>query len=223
MNDNNLKLLNVMYVDDDIELCKSMQKVLSLLVRNVYIAFNAEQAFELFRANRIDVVMLDIRMGDTSGIELAQMLREENKNLPMVIMSSYTDTEELLAACKLKLIDYICKPVDLHKIIEVLLEAMAQIRDNGLLSYALSDDATYNYLTKSLTYCGKEVHLTKNEMVVLELLIIEKGKVVSYESIYNVLDTDMTDGALKSLMLRLRKKIGDKCIRNLSKIGYMLL
>lgn len=223
MNDNNLKLLNVMYVDDDIELCKSMQKVLSLLVRNVYIAFNAEQAFELFRANRIDVVMLDIRMGDTSGIELAQMLREENKNLPMVIMSSYTDTEELLAACKLKLIDYICKPVDLHKIIEVLIEAMAQIRDNGLLSYALSDDATYNYLTKSLTYCGKEVHLTKNEMVVLELLIIEKGKVVSYESIYNVLDTDMTDGALKSLMLRLRKKIGDKCIRNLSKIGYMLL
>lgn len=220
---NDLKLLNVLYVDDDTELCDSMQKILNLLVRKTFIAHNADEASVLFGSNRIDVAILDVRMGDVNGIELAKKLRQEYKHLPIIIMSSYTDTKDLLAACKLNLIDYLCKPVDLHTIIEVLISALSSIKEEGLLSYALNTEISYNYLSKSLNSNGEEIHLTKNEIVVLELLILEKGKVVSYESIYNVLDIDMTDGALKSLMLRLRKKIGDRCIRNLSKIGYMLL
>lgn len=219
----NLKLLNVLYVDDDLELCMGMQKILSLLVQNVYIASTGSQALDIFTRHRMDIIILDIRMGETNGIELAQQLRHSNKNLPIVIVSSYAETEELLAACKLKLIDYLRKPVDLHSIIKILTEAFSQIRENGELLYFFTDEITYNYLSKSLTQRGKEIYLTKNEIVVLELLMAEKGKIVSYESIFNVLDVEMTDGALKSLMLRLRKKIGEECIRNLSKIGYMLL
>ncbi len=54
-------------------------------------------------------------------------------------------------------------------------------------------------------------------------LLANRGRVVSYDRFLHVLDEELSDGALKNLILRLRKKVGDEAeIKNLSKIGYKL-
>ncbi len=219
-----IRFLNVLYADDDIELNSSMAKTLKLIVDNVFSAFNGKEALEIFNSNRIDVVLLDIRMGDVSGIEVAQEIRKVNKQVPIVIISSYAETDDLLAACKLNLIEYICKPIELSKLIEVLSLSLDSLKDNGLMTRKINEEVSYNYLSKQLIKNSDVINLTKNEIAALELLLAEKGKMVPYDRFFAIMDEEMSDGALKNLILRLRKKIGDeKNIRNLSKIGYTLL
>jgi len=65
--------------------------------------------------------------------------------------------------------------------------------------------------------------LTKNEIYAIELLLSHRGQIIQYATFSQVLDEEMSDGALKNLILRLRKKMGDDTnLRNLAKIGYSL-
>lgn len=219
-----LKLLNVLYVDDDEQLRHSMEKTLSLIVSNVATASNGLAALEYFYNKRVDIILLDIRMGDMSGIDVANEIRKTHKDIPIIIVSSYTEVDDLLLACKLNLIDYLKKPVDLRALIDVLQEALLHLKEKGLLVRQVIDDVSYNYLSKCLIKNEVTTPLTKNEILVLELLLSQRGKLITYETFFNVLEEEMSDGALKNLMLRLRKKIGeDRSIRNLSRIGYTLI
>jgi len=219
-----LKLLNVLYADDDEQLRLSMEKTLSLIVSKVTTVSNGISALEYFYNERVDIILLDIRMGDMSGIDVAAEIRKTNKDLPIIIISSYTEVDDLLLACKLNLIDYLRKPVDFRALIDVLQKALLHLKEKGLLVRQVIEDVSYNYLSKCLVKNEIITPLTKNEILVFELLLSQRGKLITYETFFNVLEEEMSDGALKNLMLRLRKKIGeDRSIRNLSKIGYTLL
>jgi len=219
-----LKLLNVLYADDDAIILSSIEKTLKLMVNKVYSVVDGAAAYETYLNEHIDIVILDIRMGDVSGIEVAQKIRKNDKHTPIIITSSYTETDDLLEACKLNLIEYIKKPVDLRHLIDSLYKSLEQLRDSGMLIRKITDDVSYNYLSKNLVRSSEMIPLTKNEIAIVELLLSQRGKLVIYDAFFNVLEDDMSDGALKNLMLRLRKKIGeDKCIRNISRIGYTLL
>lgn len=219
-----LKLLNLLYADDDEQLRLSMEKTLGLLVSKVITVSNGASALECFYHGHIDIILLDIRMGDISGIDIATEIRKTNKDIPVIIISSYTEVDDLLMACKLNLIDYLRKPVDLRALIDVLQKALLHLKEKGLLVRQVVDDISYNYLSKCLMKNETRTPLTKNEILIFELLLSQRGKLITYETFFNVLEEEMSDGALKNLMLRLRKKIGDdRSIRNLSKIGYTLI
>lgn len=219
-----LKLLNVLYADDDVIILTSIEKILKLMVNKVYSVLDGRAAYQTYLDEHIDVVILDIRMGDVSGIEVAQKIRKNNKAIPIIITSCYTETEDLLEACKLNLVEYIKKPVDLRHLIDTLHKALDQLRDSGMLIRRITDHVSYNYLSKTLVRGEESISLTKNEIAIVELLLAQHGRLVTYDAFFNILDEEMSDGALKNLMLRLRKKIGeDKCIRNLSRIGYTLI
>lgn len=219
-----LKLLNVLYADDDLTILASIEKILKLMVNKVYSVTDGKLAYQTYLDEHIDIVILDIRMGDVSGIEVAQKIRKNDKVTPIIITSGYTETDDLLEACKLNLVEYIKKPVDLRYLIDTLYKALDQLRDGGMLIRRITDHVSYNYLSKSLVRGGETIPLTKNEIAIIELLLAQHGKLVVYDAFFNILDEEMSDGALKNLILKLRKKIGeDKCIRNLSRIGYTLI
>lgn len=219
-----LKLLHILYADDDGSILSSIEKTLKLMVNKVYSVADGASAYETYLNEHIDIVILDIRMGNISGIDVAQKIRKIDKKIPIIITSSYTETDDLLAACKLNLIEFIKKPIDLKQLIDSLYLALEQLRDNGMLVREITNEVSYNYLSKSLIRGDAMIALTKNEIAIIELLLSQRGKLVGYEAFFNVLEDELSDGALKNLMLRLRKKIGeDKCIRNLSRIGYTLI
>lgn len=219
-----LKLLNVLYADDDATILLSIEKTLNLMVNKVYSVPDGTIAYQTYLNEHIDIVILDIRMGDVSGIEVAQKIRKNDKATPIIITSSYTETDDLLEACKLNLVEFIKKPVDLKHLIDTLYKALEQLRESGMLVRKITEHVSYNYLSKSLVRGEEIIPLTKNEIAIIELLLAQRGKLVIYHAFFNVIEDEMSDGALKNLMLRLRKKIGDnKCIRNLSRIGYTLI
>lgn len=222
---NEFKNLSVLYAEDDNTLREITEKTLQLIVGKVYSVADGVEALNIYQTNPIDIVILDIHMGSISGIDVAKKIREHNDKVPIVIVSGSIATEDLLAACKLNLIDYIHKPIEFNALIKVLYSAVDRLKSHGLLIAKINETLSYDYFAKVFIHStGEKTALTKNEIHAMELLLSHRGQIIQYETFSQVLDEEMSDGALKNLILRLRKKMGDDSnLRNLAKIGYSLV
>ncbi|MCX6074525.1 MAG: response regulator [Campylobacterales bacterium] len=221
---NEFKNLSVLYAEDNSDLREITTKTLQLVVGNVFAVSDGDKALSIYENNRIDVVILDIHMDTVSGIDVAKIIRKRNDKVPIVIVSGSIATEDLLESCKLNLIEYIHKPIEFNALIKVLYLAVDRLKSQGMLIAKINDTVSYDYFAKAfIDTNGVKTVLTKNEINALELLLSHRGQVVTYATFSNILEEEMSDGALKNLILRIRKKMGDDSnLRNLAKIGYTL-
>jgi len=221
---NEFKNLSVLYAEDDSELREITTKTLQLVVGQVFSVTDGTEALSVYENNRIDIVILDIHMGSVSGIDVAKTIRKSNDKVPIVIVSGSIATQDLLEACKLNLIEYMHKPIEFNALIKVLYLAVDRLKSQGMLIAKINDSVSYDYFAKAFIHSAGEISvLTKNEINAMELLLAHRGQVITYETFSHVLEEEMSDGALKNLILRIRKKMGDDGnLRNLAKVGYML-
>ena len=221
---NELKNLSVLYAEDDVTLRNITEKTLQLVVGKVHSVKDGLEALNIYKNNPIDIVILDIYMGSISGIDVAKKIRESNNKVPIVIVSGPIATEDLLAACKLNLIDYIHKPIEFNALIKVLYLAVERLKVHGLLLAKINEMVSYDYFAKAFIHVdGRQTALTKNEIFAMELLLASRGHIIPYETFSQIIDEDLSAGALKNLILRIRKKMGnDTNLRNIAKIGYSL-
>lgn len=223
MNDlDELKELTVLFADDDEIFLNSTKKTLEMLFKRVFVASNGGEALSLYKEMHPNIIMLDIRMGSVGGLEVAGEIRKANKYIPIFIISSYTETHELLEACRLNLVDYITKPFSFQTLIHAFNKCIAMLKAEGSLSKIINPTTYYNASSKTLIKEGVPLSLTKNELIVLELLLEQRSKVVTYETLMHHLGDKISYSALQNLVLRLRKKLGENSIHNLSKVGYTI-
>ncbi|PHM16947.1 MAG: hypothetical protein CJD30_08875 [Sulfuricurvum sp. PD_MW2] len=219
------KNLSVLYAEDDSQLREITTKTLEMVVGQVFSVCDGNDALSIYENNRIDIVILDIHMGSISGIDVAKAIRLKNDKIPIVIVSGSIATQDLLEACKLNLVEYIHKPIEFNALIKVLYLAVDRLKSQGMLIAKINDSVSYDYFAKSFIYPnGDKIALTKNEISAIELLLSHREQIVTYETFAYVFEEEMSDGALKNLILRIRKKMGDDSnLRNLAKIGYSLV
>lgn len=217
-----LKKLNILYVDDDEVLCSSTKNILSPLFNNVFIAENGEEAIEIFDNQKIHIVMMDVKMHNLSGIDVAKYMRDKDKNIPIFLVSSYTDVNELIEAIKLDLVDYIKKPFTFEKLLSTLFECLDKMKLKGNLKHILGENIFYDELSKKVFINNKDILLTKSEVKIIETLIKKRGQMVTYIEFINILDRELSESALKNIVYRLRSKLEGNSIKNLYNVGYML-
>lgn len=217
-----LKKLNILYVDDDEVLCSSTKNILSPLFNNVFIAENGEEAIEIFDNQKIHIVMMDVKMHNLSGIDVAKYMRDKDKNIPIFLVSSYTDVNELIEAIKLDLVDYIKKPFTFEKLLTTLFECLDKMKLKGNLKHILGENIFYDELSKKVFINNKDILLTKSEVKIIETLIKKRGQMVTYLEFINILDRELSESALKNIVYRLRSKLEGNSIKNLYNVGYML-
>jgi len=220
---NDLKNLSILYADDDEILRESTVNTLKSLFKNVFSAQNGEEAFELYEQNKdIQIIMLDIKMGSVSGIDVAQKIRAESENIPIFLVSSYTEISDLLASIKLNLVDYIHKPITFKKLTEVFLECLKVLEKNNFLRQNLCKNVDYNPMTKEVIAYGEIIALSKNEIQAIEFLLSKRGQIIPYGYFASFLGDEVSEIAIKNTISRLRKKLHCNSIKNIAKIGYIL-
>lgn len=131
-----LKRLKVLYVEDDTSIRNELSSLLSNFFDNVYTADDGKSGLELYtkKQDEIDVIIADINMPKLNGIEMVEKIREFDKNVPVIFATAYSDNNFLSGAIKLKVFEYIVKPIDIRKLMTVLADLATIIYNDFLLN-----------------------------------------------------------------------------------------
>lgn len=221
-----LKSLNILYIEDELNIRINIKKTLTLFCENVLDVENISSAKEILQKNRIDIIICDINLPDCDGIEFIKELRKTDKTIPVILLTAYTDKKYLLEATKLKLIDYLTKPIDFKSLNNALQRCVQEILDNSRYVISFRNNIQYNVSHNRLIDNNKEeIHLTSKELDLLNFLIKNNNRVCSADELkFSIWENSLeaSDSALKNLLNKLRKKIGKESIINNSSIGYKL-
>ena len=221
-----LRNLNLLYIEDEKNIRLNIKKTLELFCKNVFDVENISNAKEILTTQRIDIIISDINLPDMSGIDFVKEIRISDKTIPIILLSAYTDKEFLLEATKLKLVDYLTKPINFKSLNDALQKCVEEILDNSRYIIVFKNNIQYNVSHNYLIDNNKEeIHLTNKELDLLNFLIKNNNRICSADELKSAIWDDYleaTDSALKNLLNKLRKKIGKESIINISGVGYKL-
>ncbi|MCE3039022.1 response regulator [Helicobacter anatolicus] len=121
-----LKDLTILYVEDDADTQRLTSMILEDYVGRLILAKNGQDALKLFQSHNIDLILTDILMPKTNGIEFIRNVRssEQNNNCPVIITTAHTEVPYLLDAISLHVDGYILKPIDVDELLSALQKAV---------------------------------------------------------------------------------------------------
>ncbi len=123
--------LRVLIVDDNKWLCSNLFDILEFKGYEVIIAHDGPQAIELFQKQKVDVVLMDVKMPGISGIEILKILKQIREDIYVIMITAFAD--EVFYKQGLSEGDYevIQKPVDIDKLLMRLKEFSVKRKDSG--------------------------------------------------------------------------------------------
>ena len=174
-----------------------------------------------------DLVILDINLPDGSGFDFLRALRGAKNPTPILVVTARREVEDRIGALDIGADDYLMKPFDLR---ELEARARALLRRSsgersGVVEYGrlLLDPAG-----RTATIAGAPLQLTRREFSVLEILMLNRGRVMPKERIFDKLfsfdDEEVGINAVELYIARLRRKLAGSglAIRNLRGLGYQI-
>jgi len=211
----------VLYAEDEDGVRKNVSEMLELLFKEVYVACDGKEAYQLYKEHLPDIVITDIQMPFLSGIELAKRIRKTDEHTQILIISAHTEVDYMLEAVELSLVRYIVKPITETKLFEALERFLEIQKSAGIID--LIKDWVYDSANKVIKHDTEKYELTKKESSLLELLLSKKS-VLTYEEIEMELwpDEYMSLNALRLLMKNFRKKLPKDYLKNIQGVGYKL-
>jgi len=114
----------VLVVEDDDDTRAALADTLSDLGHTIETSANGDAALERLAAAKFDVVLTDVRMPGMNGIELCRRLSGERPNLPVLVMTAFSDTESALGALRAGASDFITKPLSVERLASTLERAL---------------------------------------------------------------------------------------------------
>ncbi|MGQ3353936.1 MAG: response regulator transcription factor [Phreatobacter sp.] len=185
--------MNILIIEDDDRISGFLQRGLRAEGMRVQVARNGSEGLDLARAAWRDhraggettLVILDLMLGDVSGLEVCQTLRAGQVELPILMLTALSTVEDRVNGLRLGADDYLCKPFDFEELL-ARIEALRR-RGRALQSAAPMvlrvDDLELDRTTMKATRAGKVLALTARELALLELLMSAPGRLFSRERI----------------------------------------
>ena len=244
----------ILIVDDEEDICMILSYSLQKAGYEVLVAHSAEEALELLQSpiahtpSPIDLILLDIMMGEMSGLEMAEKLhsdigRSQSELLdasllgigipPIIFLTALSDEDTVLQGFKLGADDYISKP---FRIAEVLARVAAVLRRSATPKTAVQNSSevqnsstivfegiVVNKADMSLKVDGETVVMTRKEIELLCYLLTHRGQILSREHLLkNVWDSNgfVMERTVDVHITHLRRKLGQYGKRIVTKSGY---
>ncbi len=179
---NELKNLTILYAEDNEDVARVTAMILEEYIGRVLLAKNGSEALEIFDTHNIDIVLTDILMPKTNGIELARKIRagKYNAHCPIIITTAHTEVNYLLDAISLHIDGYILKPLNVQELLETIHKCvLPQIQAKELESKNLLLNAISTFVG------GKKIEIIK---FLLEHTDEDNVFYGSYEDIINELN-----------------------------------
>jgi two-component system, OmpR family, response regulator len=222
--------INVLVVDDEAVLAEMVSMALRYEGWNISTAGDGGSAIASARAQRPDVVVLDVMLPDMSGLDVLHKLREENPQLPVLLLTAKDAVEDRIAGLTAGGDDYVTKPFSIE---EVVLRLRALLRRTGVTTedsgaQLVVGDLVLDEDSHEVTRAGEPISLTSTEFELLRFMMRNSKRVLSKAQILDRVwsyDFGGRSNIVELYISYLRKKIDsgrEPMIHTLRGAGYVL-
>jgi len=219
-----LKNLCILYVEDEEDVRRNAVEYLRRIAKEVLEAGDGKEAIKIWSEEQPDIIITDISMPKLNGLDMARYIRSKDQEVQIIVATAYTDTDYLMQAVELNLVKYLVKPITKEKLLNALSQSVEKIQDENKFVVQLSDNCTYSAYHQNIECQDKEIKLTKNEVLFMDLLAHHISRTLSYQEIEDAIwpYEGMSQDAIRSLVRGIRKKLPDDVVENISGVGYRL-
>ncbi|MBN1303196.1 MAG: response regulator transcription factor [Anaerolineales bacterium] len=217
---------NILVVDDEPVARQSMTDILKLEGFNVISAANGQTAVEYIRTHHVDLMIVDLRMPGMSGLEVVQVANQVSPDTEVVLLTAFGSTETAVEALRLRIHDYLLKPVSPKQVITSVNKGLARreakLKTKGAVSdldiecevteIVLQDNTIIDLARREVRNGGKVIQLTPAEGRLLQVFVENVGRVYSHRDLVLFVQGYETSHReapeiLRPLVSRLRQKL----------------
>ncbi len=216
--------MRVLLVEDDKSLATALKELLEQEGYRVRLVLDGKRGLELALSEEFDLILLDYFLPGMDGREFLKRLRSEGSKVPVIALTVVSDIKNKVDFFQTGADDYITKPFHFE---ELLARIGAVLRRYAGFESAEVDlgDVRINLSQKKVFVGQEEVNLTLGEYLILEYLMLNRGRFVSREELLEkaLRSYEAESNTIEVLIHRLRKKIGRDIIKTQRGLGYRIL
>jgi two-component system, OmpR family, response regulator len=218
--------MNILLVEDDAVLADGLVHTLSGVGYTVASARTGAYAEQLLLVQDFDVIVLDLGLPDMDGLELLRKLRHRKIPAPILILTARDGINDRIKGIEQGADDYMAKPFELKEL-EARIHALIRRCYGGFQNDIVIGRLSLNTRDNQIFADGVPMLLSPREYAVLEILLIQAGKVVCKDRLAQRLSSEgdaLADNAIEVYIHRVRKRIEPYgiFISTLRGLGYML-
>jgi len=218
-----LKQLRVLFVEDDVLLASALKQAIGKYFYAFLTAEDASKAMELFASHHPDVVITDIMMPNRSGLEMAAQIKKEDPQMPIVVLSAYSEPQKFIEAIDVGVVKYMLKPFDPEELLEVLVDLQKSVVRSR---YIIAKEYMFDMTRRTLYRSGRYIALSKHQRAFFYFMIKQHKsgcEIVSTDEIKEALwSKDVSDERVRTFIRRLRQKTSPEIIKTYKAQGYAL-
>ena len=221
-----LQEINILYIEDDKETNEEITETLKMFSQNIFSTYCVEEAIQVYKKNPIQLIITDIELPKENGISFIEKIRDTNIFIPIIVISAYKTNDYLFSCANLNIQSYIIKPINANKLKESLYKIVKYLNLISNILVYIDKKLSYDKASGQLIHNGLSYKLSKKEKLLMDLLVDNKNKLVTYDKIEQTVWYDfnetMSSTALRTIIKNLRKKGTNNFIENISGLGYKL-
>lgn len=220
--------MKILIVEDEKELAQDIVKYLSEQDYLCEVAENYNQADDKISIYQYDCILLDLMLPDGTGLALLEMLKRENKQDGVIIISAKNSIEDKVKGLEIGADDYLAKPFHLSEL-SARIHSIIRRKQFNSSNIIQQNEITIDLLGKTVKVNDSEVSLTKKELDLLLFFIGNKNRVISKSALAEHLSGDIADmfdnhdfvyAHVKNLKKKLTEASYDNYIKTIYGTGY---
>ena len=205
-------MTTILLVEDDPALRRALRTMMRARDLDVIDVGTGEDAVVTASGGAADLIVLDLGLPDIDGIEVIHRVRTFS-DVPVIVLTAHHQQQEKVRALDAGADDYVTKPFDTEELLVRIRAALRRV-PHAPAGTAISrfDDLEIDLARRRVTRAGEQVHLTRTELSLLELLVRNPGKLLTQELLLREVwgpEYGTESNYLRVYIGQLRKKLGD--------------
>lgn len=216
--------MRVLLIEDDILIGNGLKMGLPAMGFAVDWFKEGQLGMKALASAEYDAVILDLGLPGMDGLDILKTWRSSGQDVPVLVLTARDAISQRVEGLNLGADDYLGKPFDLDEVV-ARLRALVR-RRHGVSSPQLVHGAvSFDPLTRTVSLNGQTVALGQKEVMLVELLLLNKHSVLSRSAIEEKLypwGEEVSSNSVEVLVHRIRRKLGSGFIKTVHSVGYTL-
>lgn len=217
--------MRILIVEDTEDLAEAIAHRLKKLGHAVDLVADGTEADEMLCTETYHLVVLDLMLPGLDGEAVLQRLRQRRVRTPVLVLTARVSVDDKVGVLDHGADDYLVKPFDFREL-EARCRALLRRRHGMEASAVRFGDCVFDMAARSVSLAGQPVELSAREFSLLELLLSNRGRVLSKDALIDQLcghDEAVAPNAIELYVSRLRRKLEGSAvkIRTLRGLGYV--